>query len=81
MVLLKIKLDSVLCFAPVYLAVPYQESVTGSVIQATRMVEFKYGLWMGNHLKVSNGLQRVRTIPGVVSRPVLLQGQTEFQSA
>ena len=43
----------------------YRESVTGSVIQATGTVEFEDGLWIGNHLKSRNGLQRVRTIPGV----------------
>ena len=41
-----------------------QESVAGSVIQATGTVEFEDGLWIGNHLKARNGLQRVRTIPG-----------------
>ena len=41
------------------------ESVTGSVIQATGMLEFEDGLRIGNHLKARNGLQRVRTIPGV----------------
>ena len=43
------------------------------------------GLWIGNHLKARNGLQRVRTIPGVrpgaVHTPGFLRGQTEFQSA
>ena len=28
-----------------------RESVAGSVIQATGMVEFEDGLWIGNHLK------------------------------
>ena len=42
-----------------------RESVAGSVIQATGTVEFEDGLWIGNHLKARNGLQRVRTIPGV----------------
>ena len=63
----------------------YQESVAGSVIQATGTVEFEDGLWIGNHLKARNGLQRVRTIPGVrpgaVRTPGFLRGQTEFQSA
>ena len=62
-----------------------RESVAGSVIQATGMIEFEDGLWIGNHLKVQNGLQRVRTIPGVQTGVVcahwLLWGQTEFQSA
>ena len=42
------------------------------------------GLWIGHHLKAWNGLQRVRTIPGVwpgpVRTPRSLWGQTEFQS-
>ena len=63
----------------------YRESVAGSVIQATGTVEFEDGLWIGNHLKARNGLQRVRTIPGVrpgaVRTPGFLRGQTEFQSA
>ena len=33
--------------------------MAGSVIQATGMVEFEDGLWIGNHLKTQNGLQRV----------------------
>ena len=57
----------------------------GSVIQATGMMEFEDGSWIGNHLKAQNGLQRVRTIPwvqpGVVHKPRFLPGQTEFQSA
>ena len=61
------------------------DSVTGSVIQATGTVEFEDGLWIGNHLKAKNGLQRIRNIPGVrpgaVRTPGFLQGQTEFQSA
>ena len=48
-------------------------------------VEFEDGLWIGNHLKARNGLQRVHTIPGVqpgaVRTPGFLRGQTEFQSA
>ena len=63
----------------------YRESVAGSVIQATGTVEFEDGLWIGNNLKAQNGLQRVRTIPGVqpgmVCTPGFLRGQTEFQSA
>ena len=63
----------------------HRESVAGSVIQATGTVEFEDGLWIGNHLKARNGLQRVRTIPGVrpgaVRTPGFLRGQTEFQSA
>ena len=59
--------------------------MAGSVIQATGTVEFEDGLWIGNHLKARNGLQRVRTIPGgspgAVRALGFLQGQTEFQSA
>ena len=59
--------------------------MAGSVIQATGTVEFEDGLWIGNHLKARNGLQRVRTIPevppGAVRTPGFLRGQTEFQSA
>ena len=59
--------------------------MAGSVIQATGRVEFEDGLWIGNHLKARNGLQRVCTIPwvqpGAVCTPGFLQGQTEFQSA
>ena len=47
----------------------YRGSVAGSVIQATGTVEFEDGLWMGNHLKAQNGLQRVCTIPGVRPEP------------
>ena len=39
--------------------------MAGSVIQAAGTVEFEDGLWIGNHLKARNGLQRVRNIPGV----------------
>ena len=62
-----------------------RESVAGFVIQVTKIVEFEDGLWIGNHLKARNCLQRVRTIPrfqpGVVRTPGLLWRQTEFQSA
>ena len=34
----------------------YQETMTGNVIQATGMVEFEDGLWIGNCLKAQNGL-------------------------
>ena len=57
----------------------------GSVIQATGVVEFEDGLWIGNPLKARNGLQSVCNIPGVLSRavctPGFLQGQFEFKSA
>ena len=63
----------------------YRESMAGSVIQATGTVKFEDGLWIGNHLKARNGLQRVRIIPGVqpgaVRTPGFIRGQTEFQSA
>ena len=66
---------------PVY----YWGSVVGSVIQATGSVKFEDCLWIENHVKDQNGLQRVRTIPGVqpgvVHTPRFLRGQTEFQSA
>ena len=43
---------------------------------------FEDGLWIGKHLKVRNGLQRVCTIPGdqpvAVRTPLFLWGQTEF---
>ena len=72
-------------FLKVNRMVKNRESVAGSVIQATGTVEFEDGLWIGNHLKARNGLQRVRTIPGVrpgaVRTPGFLRGQTEFQSA
>ena len=60
----------------------YQESVADSVIQAIEMLEFEDGLWIGNHLKVVNGLQRAHTIPGVppgtVVHTQIPPGQTEF---
>ena len=63
----------------------YQESVAGSVIQAMGTVEFEDGLWIGNHLKAQNGLQRVCTISGglprAVSTPRFVWGKTEFQFA
>ena len=59
--------------------------MAGSVIQATGTVEFKNGLWVGNQLKAQNGLQKIHTIPGVLSgavfTPRFFQGKTEFQSA
>ena len=66
-------------------SVMHRESLAGSVIQAIGTVEFEDGLWIGDHLMARNGLQRVRTIPGIlpgaVRTPGFLQGQTEFQSA
>ena len=62
-----------------------QESMAGSVIQATGTVDFEDGLWIGNHLKAQNGLQRactiLRDLPGAVRTLGLYQGQTEFQYA
>ena len=62
----------------------YREALVGSVVQATGTMEFEDVLWIGNHLKARNSLQRVRTIPGVqpgvVPTPWFHQGQTEFQS-
>ena len=53
--------------------------MAGSVIQATGMVEFEDGLWIGNHLKARNGLQRVHSIPevqpGVVRTPGSSRGR------
>ena len=46
----------------------------GSVIQATGTMEFEDGLWIGNHLKARNGLQRVCTIPGVQAEAILTPG-------
>ena len=82
MYLSKLKIENNLL---VYTVALYQESVVSSVIQATGTVEIEDGLWIGNHLKAQNGLQRVYTIPGAqpgaVCTPGFLQGQTEFQSA
>ena len=68
-----------------YIISRYRESVAGSLIQATGIVEFEDGLRIGNHLKAQNGLQRVHTIPwvrpGALHTPGFLQGQTEFQIA
>ena len=60
----------------------YRESVAGSVILTSGMVEFEEGFWIGNHLTAVNGLQRVcnipRAQPGAVQTPRYLRGQTEF---
>ena len=62
----------------------YNHNLAGSVIQATGIVEFEDGLWIGNQLKAQNSLQRVCTMPGVlqeaVCTPRFLLEQTEFQS-
>ena len=39
--------------------------MASSAIQATGTVEFEDGLWLGNHIKAQDGLQKVRTVPGV----------------
>ena len=41
------------------------------VIQAIGRTDFEDGLWRGNHLLAGNGLQRVRTIPGINANIVL----------
>ena len=41
------------------------ESVAGSVIQATGRTDFEDGSRTGTKLEVRNGLQSVRTIPGI----------------
>ena len=58
--------------------------MAGFVIQATGTVEFEDGLWIGNHLKARNGLQRVRTIPGlnqesVAGSVIQATGTMEFE--
>ena len=62
----------------------YQESVEGSLIQATGAVEYEDGSWKGNQLRAQNNLQRDCTIPGVqpgaVRTSPFLRGSTEFQS-
>ena len=42
-----------------------QDSVAGSVNQATELPDFEDGLRTGTKLEVRNGLQIVRTIPGI----------------
>ena len=42
-----------------------QDSVAGSVNQATGLPDFEDGLRTGTKLEVRNGLQSVRTIPGI----------------
>ena len=49
----------------------------GSAIQATKIVEFEDGLWIGNHPKARNILQRVCTIPGVQPGVVAHPGSSE----
>ena len=55
----------------------YRESVAGSVIKVTGTVEFEDGLWIGNHPKARNILQRVCTIPGVQPGVVAHPGSSE----
>ena len=45
--------------------------VVDPVIQAIGRTDFEDGLWRGNHLLAGNGLQRVRTIPGINANIVL----------
>ena len=42
-----------------------QDSVAGSVNQGTGLPDFEDGLRTGTKLEVRNGLQSVRTIPGI----------------
>ena len=42
-----------------------QDSVAGSVNQATGLPNFEDGLRTGTNLEVRNGLQSVHTIPGI----------------
>ena len=42
-----------------------QESVAGSVNQATGLLDFEDGPKIGNQSEAGNGLQRVRTIPEI----------------
>ena len=48
--------------------------MVGFVIHATGTVDFEDGLWIGNHLKAKNGLQRVRTLPRIQPRAVRTPG-------
>ena len=41
----------------------YWESVLFSVMKAKGKVALEDGIWIGNQLRVQNGLQRVGTIP------------------
>ena len=43
----------------------FLDSVVGSVIQATEMVEFEDYFLIGNHLKAQNSMQRVQAIPKI----------------
>ena len=43
----------------------HRESVAGSIIQATGRTDFEDGSMTGTKLEVRNGLQSVRTIPGI----------------
>ena len=56
--------------------------MAGSVIQATGIVEFGDGLWIGNHLKARNGPQWVCTVfgvqPGMVCTPRFLQERMNY---
>ena len=43
----------------------WQDSVAGSVNQATGLPDFEDGLRTGTKLEVRNGLQSIRTIPWI----------------
>ena len=44
-----------------------QDSVVGSVNQATGLPDFEDGPRIGNQSEARNGLQRVRTIPEIIA--------------
>ena len=48
-----------------------QDSVVGSVNQATGLLDFEDGPRIGNQSEAKNGLQRVRTIPEINATIVL----------
>ena len=60
----------------------FTKSPWWAVIQATGMVKFEDGLWMGNQLRAQNSRSEVCTISRVqlwgVCTPKFLQGQIEF---
>ena len=55
--------------------------MVGSVIQATRKVDFEDGLGIRNHLKAQNSLQRVRTIPADPVQAVCFVQQSSSSSS
>ena len=65
-----------------------QDSVAGSVNQATGLPDFEDGPRIGNQSEAGNGLQRVRTIPEINATIVpgagwtrFLRGQTKVQNS